>query len=141
MADKIKHTGIVENTDGPWLKVRIVQTSACAACSIKTHCNVAESEEKLIDVYNGRMLDCRPGQEVTVGGETSLGLKAVFWAFVCPFVVMLAALFVSMSVSGNNEPLSALVALCMLIPYYIGLYACRKRLKRTFVFTLESINN
>lgn len=141
MADKIKHTGIVENTDGPWLKVRIVQTSACAACSVKSHCSVAESREKLIDVYNGRMLGCRAGQQVVIAGAASLGMKAVFWAFVCPFAVVLAALFASMSVSGGDEPLSALVALGMLIPYYMMLYLCRKRLKRTFVFTLESVIN
>ena len=31
----IKHLGIVENIQGSHLSVRIVQTSACAACSAK----------------------------------------------------------------------------------------------------------
>ena len=52
MTDKIKHLGIVESINGSYLKVRIVQTSACSACSIKGHCSAAESKEKLIDVYN-----------------------------------------------------------------------------------------
>ena len=141
MADKIKHLGIVENIDGPHLKVRIVQTSACASCSVKGHCSVSDSEEKLIDVYNDKQIDCRVGQQVVIGGAASLGLKAVLWAFVLPFAVVLVSLFAAMHFSGGNEPLSAVVALCMLIPYYIGLYACRGRFRRTFVFTLESTNN
>ena len=40
MADSIKHQGIVENISGAHLQVRIVQTSACAACSIKGHCTL-----------------------------------------------------------------------------------------------------
>ena len=35
MADIIKHRGIVEKVEGAHVVVRIVQTSACAACSAK----------------------------------------------------------------------------------------------------------
>ena len=64
MTDKIKHLGIVESINGSYLKVRIVQTSACSACSIKGHCSAAESKEKLIDVYNKSGLSGRePGHD------------------------------------------------------------------------------
>ena len=141
MADKIQHLGIVENIDGPYLRVRVVEASACASCSVKGHCGAAGREEKLIDVYNEKRMDCRVGQHVVIGGAASLGMKAVAWAFVVPFALVLVALFAAMAFSGGNEPLSALIALCALVPYYAGLYACRGRLKRTFVFTLESTNN
>ena len=42
----IKHLGIVENIQGSHLSVRIVQTSACAACSAKGHCSSADSRTK-----------------------------------------------------------------------------------------------
>ena len=51
MADIIKHRGIVEKVEGSHVVVRIVQTSACAACSAKGLCNASESKEKQIDVY------------------------------------------------------------------------------------------
>ena len=51
MADIIKHRGIVEKIDGSHIVVRIVQTSACSACSAKGLCNASESKEKQIDVY------------------------------------------------------------------------------------------
>ena len=50
MADIIKHQGIVENINSSHIKVRIVQTSACAACSAKGHCASADTKEKIIDV-------------------------------------------------------------------------------------------
>ena len=138
MVDKIKHLGIVENIDGPRLKVRIVQSSACSACSIKGHCSASEQKEKLIDVYNGENATYRIGEQVMVVGAASLGRKAVVLAFVLPFVLVIAALFVAMRLTGGNEAVSALVALGVLLPFYLIIYMCRERLGRTFTFTLES---
>ena len=56
MADTIRHQGIVENINGTHLQVRIVQTSACASCSIKGHCSSADTKEKLIDVIDEVLL-------------------------------------------------------------------------------------
>ena len=141
MANTVKHLGIVASINGSYLKVRTVQTSACSSCSVKGHCSAAESKEKLIDVYNKDGLDCQVGSQVTISGATSLGMKAVMWAFVFPFVVLLVSLFISMSVTGGDEAVSSLVSLCMLIPYYLILFLYRERFRRTFVFVLESINN
>lgn len=141
MAERIRHLGIVEDIDGSHLKVRIVQTSACAACSVKTYCHAVDSKEKLIDVQNSRQTDFRTEQQVVIEGAASLGAKAVMWAFVFPFVVVLFSLFAAMYFSGNDELLSAVAALCILVLYYVVLYLCRNHLKRTFVFTVKSINN
>ena len=131
----------MESINGSYLKVRIVQTSACSSCSIKGHCSAAESKEKLIDVYNKEGLDCQIGSQVMISGAASLGMKAVMWAFVFPFAVLLVSLFVSMWITGGDEAVSSLIALCMLIPYYLILFFCREKFRRTFVFVLESINN
>lgn len=140
MTDKVKHLGIVESINGSHLKVRIVQTSACSSCSVKGHCNVSEAKEKLIDVYNGSGLSCECGQHVVISGTVSMGMKAVLLAFVIPFLVLVASLFVCMSLT-NDEMTSALISLCMLVPYYLIIYMCRGKLSRAFTFTLESINN
>lgn len=140
MTDKIKHLGIVESINGSYLKVRIVQTSACSACSIKGHCSAAESKEKLIDVYNKSGLACQVGSQVMISGATSLGMRAVMWAFVFPFVVLLVSLL-SLCILREDEAVSSIASLCMLIPYYLILFFCREKFRRTFVFVLESINN
>ena len=81
MADTIKHQGIVENINGTHLQVRIVQTSACAACSIKGHCTSADAKEKLIDVTDEAAAETyRPGDRVWVMGQLSF-LFLFLWLF------------------------------------------------------------
>ena len=138
MVNKIKHLGIVENIDGLRLTVRIVQSSACSACSVRGHCSASEQKEKLIDVYNVDRVACEIGERVMVVGATSMGMKAVLLAFVLPFVLVVATLFVVMRLSGGNEVVSALAGLGILLPFYLIIYMCKGRLGRTFFFTLES---
>lgn len=140
MSDLIKHRGVVEKIDGPHIRVRIVQTSACSACSIKGHCNASESKEKLVDVYDvNRPADFSVGQEVEVAGAVSMGMQAVLIAFGLPFVVLAITLFVAMRLTGD-ELFSALAALLSLLPVYALVYAFRHKLKRKFSFTIETIN-
>jgi len=141
MTDIIKHRGIVENIDGSHIQVRIIQTSACSACSVKGHCNASESKEKLIDVYDTKASSCQRGEEVMLYGTTSMGMQAVLLAFGVPFLVLLITLFVAIRLTDGNELKSALIALLALIPYYLIIYVCRNKLSKKFSFTLESIKN
>lgn len=140
MTDTIKHQGIVENIDGAHLQVRIVQTSACAACSIKGHCSSADSKEKLIDVTDAASArTCRPGDRVWVTGQLSMGYMAVLLAFVVPFVLLVVALFVLMAL-WNHELYAALGSLLVLVPYYFILWLNRSRLGRKFSFFIQPMN-
>lgn len=141
MTDIIKHRGIVENIKGSHVQVRIVQTSACSACSVKGHCNASESKEKLIDVFDTKASSYRVGEEVMLYGTTSMGMQAVFLAFGVPFLVLLITLFVAMCLTDGDELQSALVALSALVPYYLIIYVCRNRLSKKFSFTLEPLKN
>ena len=142
MNNNIKHLGIVESIDGSHVRVKILQSSACSSCSAKSHCNVSETKEKIIDIHDKESADCcSVGQQVMVCGTTSMGMKAVLLAFVLPFVVLFLALFVTMRITDGDEVTSALVSLCTLIPYYIIIYLLRNKISRTFSFTLEIINN
>ena len=140
MTDTIKHQGIVENIDGAHLQVRIVQTSACAACSIKGHCSSADSKEKLIDVNDPASAQiCRPGDRVWVMGQLSMGYMAFLLAFVVPFVLLVVALFVFMAL-WKHELYAALCSLLLLIPYYFILWLNRTRLGKKFSFTIQPMN-
>lgn len=141
MVTNIKHLGIVENINGSRLKVKIVQSSACSACSVKGHCSASETKEKIIDVYNKNNVPCQVGERVMIVGTTSMGMKAVLLAFVLPFIVLLLALIISLKLTGGDEAVSALVSLGTLVPYYLIIYICRNRLSRSFMFILESIHN
>ena len=136
MADIIKHRGIVEKVDGSHIVVRIVQTSACSACSAKGLCNASESKEKQIDVYEANP-SYQIGEEVMVCGTTSMGMRAVLLAFGVPLLILVLALGVSMKLTGEDALLSSGIALVSVVPYYIGIYFCKDKLNRTFSFTIE----
>ena len=136
MADIIKHRGIVEKVEGAPVVVRIVQTSACAACSAKGLCNASESTEKQIDVFEAGA-SYRIGEEVVLCGSTSMGMRAVFLAFGIPMLLLLFALFVSMRVTDGDALVSSLVALFAVVPYYLVIYFMKDKLNRTFSFTIE----
>ena len=132
----IKHLGIVENIQGSHLSVRIVQTSACAACSAKGHCSSADSKDKVIDIIDTAASSYQVGEKVMVVGETSMGMMAVVLAF----VLLIFSLFLLMALI-DNELYAALLSLAVLIPYYFVLWLNKTRLKQQFSFTIKPINN
>ena len=136
MADIIKHRGIVEKVEGSHVVVRIVQTSACSACSAKGLCNASESKEKQIDVYEVNA-SYRIGEEVVLCGTTSMGMRAVFLAFGIPMLLLLVALFVTMRVTDGDALVSSLVALFAVVSYYLVIYFMKDKLNKTFSFTIE----
>ena len=139
MADIIKHQGIVENINSSHIKVRIAQTSACAACSAKGHCASADTKEKIIDVTTGDASSYQVGDRVIVFGELSMGMMAVLWAFIVPFCILVISLFVFMAI-WSDELLSALCSLALLIPYYYILWLNKTRMGKIFSFSIRPID-
>ena len=139
MANTIKHQGIVENINGSHLQVRIIQTSACASCSIKGHCSSADTKEKLIDVTDDNVSSYQPGDRVWVIGELSMGVMAVLLAFILPFFVLIFSLFIFMAI-WNDELGSALCSLALLIPYYYILWLNKTRMEKKFSFSIRPID-
>ena len=139
MANTIKHQGIVENINGSHLQVRIIQTSACASCSVKGHCTSADTKEKLVDVADANAASYQPGDRVWVVGELSMGVMAVLLAFVFPFLVLIFSLFAFMAM-WHDELVSALCSLGLLIPYYYILWLNKSRLGKKFSFSMWTSN-
>ena len=77
------------------------------------------------------------GDNVVVYTEESMGFKAVFLAFILPFLFMVGTL-VGVSAITHDEPLSALAGIVVLIPYYWALFTRKEKLKKQFQFKLET---
>lgn len=140
MANTVEHQGVVENVNGYHLQVRIIQASACAACSARRHCSSSDTKEKLVDVTDVRAASYRPGDQVRVFATLGMGAQAVLYAFVIPFIILVIAVFLYMSLSGGNELTAALLALATLVPYYLILWLCRGRMAKRFSFWIEKTN-
>ena len=136
MSNKIKHSGVVEKIMDDCIQVRIVQTSACAACKVAGYCNASESKEKLIDVYHADSHHLNVGDAVTVTASTEVAAHALLLGFGLPFVVMVTVLVIVLQTTGN-EGRAALSGLLALVPYYAVLYLFRNRLRDKLSFSIE----
>ena len=136
MSNKIKHSGVVENILGDSVQVRIVQTSACAACKVAGYCNASESKEKLVDVYHADTRHLKVGDVVTVTASTQVAAQALLLGFGLPFVVLVAVLIAVLLITGN-EGAAALSGLGALVPYYAVLFLFRNRIRDKLSFSIE----
>ena len=159
----IKHDGIIIalNEDGTAL-VRIVQTSACAACKAKAMCASAESAEKEMTVVllgeNGKVKtennstqsyttlydstqSYHVGDTVEVMVQQKMGWKAVMLAYLLPFFVMLAVMFIGNAIWAVREEILGTVALCAMALYYLVLGMFKDKLQKEFSFTARKKNN
>ena len=179
----IKHDGIIIalNEDGTAL-VRIVQTSACAACKAKAMCASAESAEKEMTVQlvqsgskaqnavqDGSKLSSEKtttlnnieqslnnveqyklGDTVEVMVQQKMGWKAVVLAYLLPFFVMLAVMFIGNGLlamgdgatgllgdEAKREAVLGTVALCAMAVYYLVLGMFKDKLQKEFSFTAK----
>ncbi len=161
--EMIKHDGIIIalNEDGTAL-VRIVQTSACAACKAKAMCASAESAEKEMRVVllgeNGKVKTennstqsyttlhnptqpYQVGDEVEVMVQQKMGWKAVVLAYLLPFFVMLAVIFMGNALWNVREEILGTAALCAMALYYLVLGMFKDKLQKEFSFTAKKKNN
>ena len=136
MSDKIKHSGVVEKVTGDGVQVRIVQSSACAACKVAGHCNASESKEKLVDVRCADATAYVPGQQVVVTASMQVAAHALLLGFGLPFVVLVAVLVMVLLLTGS-EGMAAVSGLVALVPYYGLLYLFRDRIRDRLSFSIE----
>jgi sigma-E factor negative regulatory protein RseC len=135
--DQISHTGIIRTISKDTINVAIISESACASCHAKGFCTASDMKEKTIEVRNTDHAEHKVGECVNLVMQRSMGLKAVFYGYFLPFIVLMATLLGTMNIT-NNEGLSGLFALLVLAPYYFALYLLREKLKSKFEFSLAN---
>jgi sigma-E factor negative regulatory protein RseC len=140
MNQRITHSGVVDSVEDGCIHVRIVQTSACAACKVANYCNAAESKEKMIDVFCDSVAAYKVGQQVTVSTSGQVAAKALLWAFGVPFILLMVVLVLVLLLTGH-EGWAALSALVALVPYYIMLWLLRDKMREQLAFRIEQITN
>ncbi|MCF8301656.1 MAG: SoxR reducing system RseC family protein [Bacteroidales bacterium] len=134
--DTIRHPGTIVNVKNNKVEVKILNQSACANCHVKGMCNVAEMEEKIVEVPKPPHKEYREGERVEILMERSLGARAVLIGYFLPFLLFLATLIISLQLV-SSEGFAALIALGILIPYYLILAQNQESIKKTFSFRLE----
>ncbi len=129
----IRHAGIVDSVSGNIVRVKITAESACAQCHAKSACTSLDSKEKIIEIETTQSHEYKTGEDVVVATDQHSGLKAVFWGYGLPFMMMIGVLL-SVLLYSQNELLSGLSAIFSLVVYYSVLYFFNRFLTRSFRF-------
>lgn len=136
MGNKISHSGIVENVMEGCVKVRIVQSSACAACKVASHCNAADSKEKIVDVFCADTSEYSVGQNVIVSASKDVANKALLLGFGIPFLLLICVLLIMLRLT-SEEGIAALVAVGSLVSYFFGVWLMRDKIQQRISFQIE----
>ena len=135
----IEHEGTIDNIKGNEYTIRITQSTACSECHAKGVCIAADTKVKMVDVLDtsGRF---KLNERVLLSGKTSIGYKAVLWAFVLPLILMIGVVFASVSIWHVGELQAALLSLVALVPYYALLYMVRRKMGEKLAFSIKKLN-
>ncbi|HOF21037.1 MAG TPA: SoxR reducing system RseC family protein [Bacteroidales bacterium] len=133
--DNIEHEGTVQRSDSNLVIVSISSEAACSACHAKGACSLSGAKEKLIEIP-GRY-DLVPGDNVTVVMHRSAGFRAVLFAYVLPFILLIPALL-TLSSLGISEPAAALGSVAVVSIYYLVLFFFRDRIANNFTFSIKT---
>ena len=100
--NRIKHDGIIHTIDEQGIHVRIVQMAACASCKVASQCQMSDKKEKMVDVDAAGHQGLKVGDRVVVYTEESMGFKAVFLAFLLPFLILVSVLVLVLALTRNE---------------------------------------
>ena len=135
MKGPIRYEGRVEEIDGNHVSVTILQNSSCDTCGASGSCRAAGLRERRVDVDAPDVVaSLRTGDRVFVTADGCMGRRAVWLAFGVPLLLLAAG--VCLNTTGLSEGLSLLVALVLLVIYYVVL-AQMRGMKRAFRFHIE----
>lgn len=132
-----EQVGVVVDVKPKEVVVKIEQKSTCANCHSRGACTSFDKKDKEIEVATDKAADYKIGDKVKVSISTKLGMKAVFIAFVLPFVFLMIAIVLSLKVFDLSEALSCLIAISVMGIYYFILFKRKKSLRKQFVFKIH----
>lgn len=134
-SEAILHQGKVNQISEDRIEVEIQTGSACAHCSANGQCVSADSKTRKVTVDNYNGPELHVGDMVTLTGHKQDGLTAVFFAYFLPFILVIVTLFTANTIL-NNEAISGIISLVVLIPYYAVIWLLKNRLKQKFSFKI-----
>ncbi len=137
MEDLISHRGIVDDIANDFVRVRIVQHSACSECKVKSLCSSSESKEKIVDVHISDTSRYSIGEEVMVFAYVSVGCWATVLAFVMPLIILVGWILLSLKILDQTEVSAILIGLLLISSYYLALHIFRGHFERHFEFKIS----
>ncbi|MBD1262375.1 SoxR reducing system RseC family protein [Maribacter polysiphoniae] len=134
--DAYVHSGVISKKDNGSLIISLDENVHCESCRAKSTCGISESGSKEVEISSTDE-SFALNEQVNVILKKGLGLKAVFWAYIFPFLLMVLTLMVSSLFL--KEWMAGILSLLILVPYYLLLYVLRNVFKKTFKISVVKI--
>jgi len=129
----ILHEGVVTKITDDVVTITLKGNINCDGCKAKMACGASESTDKEIEIFNS-ISNIQLNENVEVALNKSLGLRAVFFAYVLPFIIMLSVLLISSTLV--KEWIAGVLSILVLLPYYTILSFMKNSFKETFKFSI-----
>ena len=134
--DSVSHRGRIVGMDPQWTTVQFEAQSACSSCHAAGLCGMSEMTEKTVQVAPDPYASYQVGDEVEVVLKASMGIKAVWIAYMVPLLALLAVFFGATAL-GASELAAGLAGIASLAVYYLVVWLLRDRLQNEYVFTIK----
>jgi sigma-E factor negative regulatory protein RseC len=133
----VKHEGVISKISNVGYTVSLKGNVSCEGCKAQSACGVSDSNDKEIEIFNTDQT-FQLNESVDVILKKELGLKAVFWAYVFPFILLFVVLiFTSLFL---KEWIAGLVSIAILIPYYLVIYFMKDAFQKVFQVSILKFN-
>lgn len=134
--DSISHKGKIVSVTPRTTAVEFTTYSACSSCHAAGLCGMSEYKEKVVEVPTSPYSSYSVGDEVEVVLESSMGLKAVWIAYVVPVLLLMAAILIATKMD-LGELVSALIGLGVVALYYFVIWLFRGKLENEYIFRIK----
>jgi sigma-E factor negative regulatory protein RseC len=127
------HSGYISKLKGDSVIVSLDENPNCDRCRAKSVCGISDAPNKEVEIFQAAG-SFKPKQRVEVVLKKSLGHKAVFWAYIFPFLLMVLTLLTASMFLV--EWMAGILSVAILGPYYLLIYALSDYFKKTFRISL-----
>ncbi len=128
--EMISHDGVVTGLSEKGIEVTLSSGAACASCHIKGSCGMSEGQEEKKFFVPSDSESYQMGENVKVLMSAGQGLKAVWYAYLLPFLVLMASLLVGLALF--SEVWAGLFSIGLVAVYYLLVYVFQKDLNPIF---------
>ncbi|MBQ8864121.1 MAG: SoxR reducing system RseC family protein [Rikenellaceae bacterium] len=135
--EQIQHKAVVVAVEGNIVEVEMTVNDACEGCRAKEVCG-AGGEQRIVAIHDTYARSYTPGEEVMISLDEIMGVKAVVYAYIVPFFIMIAVMFGTKAFDASDW-VSGGGALGAAALYYVGLWLMRGKLEKEIVFKINKL--
>ena len=132
-AAAFSHSGVVTRVEGNSVVVTLDEDLHCESCRARGACGIASSPNRQVEIRDASG-SFSPRERVEVLLRKDLGHKAVLWAYVFPFILMVFTLLATSLFLP--EWMAGLLALLVLAPYYGLVYLLKGQFRKAFEISI-----